>query len=73
MKVEPNNMRRLMVGVPADDPNKVLDAKFRMAAVSYCYGYFENIHYWSFPVENRDLCMRILTSIFPDVPIHRFN
>ncbi len=73
MKVEPNKTHRLMVGVPADDPNKVLDAKFRMASVPYSYGYFENIHYWSFPVENRDQCLSILTSVFPDIPIHHFN
>jgi hypothetical protein len=73
MEARTSKATRVMFGVTADDTKKILEAKSKLASLTHVYGYFDPIHYWSFPAESRDQCLSILASVFPDAAIHRLN
>lgn len=73
MKALTTNQHRVMFSIPSRDTKQILEAKFKLSPFGYAYGYFHNVHYWSFPAELENQCRNILESVFPKNMISRIN
>jgi hypothetical protein len=73
MIAKTGQMNRVMYGLQGADSRRVIEAKFKLAPLGYAYGFFDRIHYWSFPAECQTQCVEILRSVFPNTDIYRLN